>query len=82
MRSKDALNKLRQIVGEELYKQIVNELSGATVYFPANYECTDKLSRNDSLIEDYYNGGYEIGDLARKYNLSISRIYKIIEHRE
>lgn len=82
MKSKDALAKLRQIVGDELYAQVLKELSGETVYFPENYESADKASRNDSLKDDYYTGGYEIGDLAIKYNLSISRVYKIIEHRE
>ena len=82
MKSKEALEKLKSIVGNELYEDVVKELSGMTVYFPSNYEWTDKSSRNDALKEDFYSGEYEIGDLARKYNLSISRVYKIIQHRE
>lgn len=82
MKSKDALDKLKQIVGDALYEEVVKELSGMTVYFPANYEWQDKATRNDALKEDFYSGEYEIGDLARKYNLSISRVYKIIQHRE
>ncbi len=82
MKSKDALDKIRHIVGDELYEDVVKELAGDTVYFPANYAWHDKASRNDSLKDDFYSGEYEVVDLARKYNLSISSVYKIIQHRE
>lgn len=81
MSSKSALEKLREIVGEEKYHQVLVELSGTTVYFPENHEWTDKESRNMLLKEDFYSGQYEISDLAIKYNLSISRVYKIIQSK-
>ena len=81
MNSKEALKKLREILDEETYNKIIKELAGATVYFPESYEWEDKSSRNDQIREDYYSGQFEIGDLARKYELSISRIYKIIQKR-
>lgn len=82
MNSKEALKKLKDIIGEEAYKQVLEEMAGATVYFPAlpsNVEWMDKEQRNLSLREDFYSGKYEVGDLARKYDLSISRVYKIIQ---
>lgn len=82
MKSRDALEKLRTIVGDIKYQEIVTELAGMTVYFPSNYEWQDKASRNLALKEDFFSGEYEIGDLARKYGLSISRVYKIIQRRE
>ncbi len=84
MNSKKALGIIKEITGEEAYKKILEELSGATVYFPTsnNGLWTDKDDRNLSLREDFYSGQYEISDLARKYNLSISRVYKIIQQRE
>lgn len=82
MNSKEALEKLRNIIGEEQYDQVVNELAGATVYFPANAEWQDKATRNQQLREDFYSGQFEIADLAKKYDLSISRVYKIIQNRE
>lgn len=84
MNSKEALKKLKDIIGEETYKQVLEQMAGATVYFPAlpsNAEWMDKEQRNVSLKEDYYSGKYEVSDLARKYDLSISRIYKIIQGR-
>ncbi len=84
MNSKEALKKLKDIIGEEAYKQVLQEMAGATVYFPsqsANAEWTDKEQRNISLREDFYSGKYEVSDLARKYDLSISRVYKIIQGR-
>lgn len=82
MNSKEALKTLRNIIGEEAYKQVLEQMAGATVYFPtlpSNAEWVDKEQRNISLKEDFYSGKYEVGDLARKYDLSISRVYKIIQ---
>lgn len=82
MNSKEALRKLKNIIGEEKYKQVLEQMAGTTVYFPAlpsNAEWMDKEQRNASLKEDFYSGKYEVGDLARKYDLSISRVYKIIQ---
>lgn len=82
MRSKEALKMLKDIIGGEAYKQVLEQMAGVTVYFPAlpsNVEWMDKEERNESLKEDFYSGKYEVGDLARKYDLSISRVYKIIQ---
>lgn len=81
MTSKTALKKLRELVGEEVYAAIIHELSGVTVYFPSNAEFADREERNIQLKDDFYSGRYEIADLARKYNLSISRVYKIIQSK-
>lgn len=80
--SKEALKTLRDMIGEETYKQVLEKMAGVTVYFPtatSNAEWMDKEQRNLSLKEDFYSGKYEVGDLARKYDLSISRVYKIIQ---
>jgi Mor family transcriptional regulator len=81
MTSKEALARLKSIVGDELYQTVVSELSGAMVYFPSSSEWHDKEDRNAHLLEDYYSGRFEISDLALKYNISISRVYKIIEKK-
>ena len=81
MNSKIALERLKQIIGEEKYIEVIRELAGATVYFPENYEWNDKTLRDMQIKEDFYSGKYEITDLARKYDLSISRIYKIIQKK-
>lgn len=81
MNSREALEKLRVVIGDEKYFEVINELAGVTVYFPENYEWSDKTSRNEQIREDFYSGKYEIADLARKYDLSISRIYKIVQNR-
>ena len=81
MNSKTALKKLRELVDEATFARIVSQLAGTTVYFPANAEFTDLDERNLQLRDDFYSGNYEVADLARKYNLSISRVYKIIQAR-
>ncbi len=79
MDSKQALRVIREVMGEEGYAEILKRLAGTTVYFPSNTECMDKEERNHILLEDFYSGRYEVGDLARKYDLSVSRVYKIIQ---
>ena len=69
------------MIGQEKYNEVLKALSGATVYFPADTEWQDKDKRNMQLREDFYSGKYEISDLAKKYELSISRVYKIIQQR-
>lgn len=81
MNSKEALERLRVLIGEEKYAVVARELSGVTVYFPENYVWQDKKDRNARLKEDFYSGQYEISDLARKYGLSISRVYKIVQNK-
>lgn len=81
MNSKKALERLRELLGDEQFAQVVDELAGATVYFPENHKWPDKITRNLKLKEDFYSGRYEVGDLAKKYDLSISRVYKIIQNR-
>lgn len=81
MNSKAALKKLRELVDEETYASIIRQLAGTTVYFPSNTEFTDLEERNLQLRDDFYSGDYEVSDLARKYDLSISRVYKIIQAR-
>lgn len=81
MNSKNALKKLRELVDEQTYRAILSHLAGSTVYFPSNVEFSDLEERNLQIKDDFYTGQYEIPDLAKKYMLSISRIYKIIQER-
>lgn len=81
MNSKHALRHLRELVGDAMYEQIIAELGGSTVYFPANGSPSEREERNLQIKDDFYSGNYEVSDLARKYDLSISRIYKIIQTR-
>lgn len=81
MNSKEALETLKSLIGEKSYGEVLNALAGTTVYFPENFEWQDKGSRNVKLREDFYSGKYEVSDLAKKYELSISRVYKIIQQR-
>lgn len=81
MNSKLALKKLRELLDHETYEAVMELLSGTTVYFPANVKFTDLEERNLQIKDDFYSGQYEVTDLAKKYDLSISRIYKIIQAR-
>lgn len=77
--SKLALKKLKELLGGETYEAVIELLAGTTVYFPANGGFTDLEERNLKIKDDFFSGDYEVTDLARKYDLSVSRIYKIIQ---
>lgn len=81
MNSKIALKKLRELLDSETYEAVVELLAGTTVYFPANVKYSDLDERNLQIKDDFFSGKYEIVDLAKKYDLSVSRIYKIIQAR-
>ncbi len=82
MESKKALDIIRDIVGKEKYREIIQQLGGSTVYFPNDIEWISKYERNMELRNDFYSGRYEVSEIAVKYNLSISTVYKIIQRRE
>ena len=82
MSSKHALDIIKKYAGDEAFRRISEELKGETVYFPSDYQWGDKAFRNDALREDFFSGEYEISDLALKYKLSISSVYKIVQRRD
>ena len=54
--SKEALKTLRDMLGEETYRQVLEKMAGVTVYFPtasSNADWMDKEQRNISLKEDF-----------------------------
>lgn len=81
MNSKIALKKLKELLDSETYEAVMELLAGTTVYFPANVKYSDLDERNVQIKDDFFSGKYEIVDLAKKYDLSVSRIYKIIQAR-
>lgn len=83
MNSKLALKKLRELLGSETYQAVLELLAGTTVYFPSNVNIkfTGLEERNLQIKDDFFSGQYEVTDLAKKYDLSVSRIYKIIQTR-
>lgn len=81
MNSKLALKKLRELLDGETYEAVLELLAGTTVYFPSNVKFTDLEERNLRIKDDFFSGQYEVTDLAKKYDLSVSRIYKIIQAR-
>lgn len=80
MDSRKALKTLQELLDQDTYEKVMEVLAGSTVYFPESGRWTDKEERNQCILNDFYRGA-EITTLAYKYDLSISRIYKIIQSR-
>ena len=62
----------QQIKDSENISDIVKEYGGSSVYVPS-YKST---YRNDDIIEDYEKG-LTIKELAKKYDLSETGVYRI-----
>lgn len=76
------IEKLKEVVGDEAFGELVKQLPGRNIYVPKNYseKFHDRKKRNKYLRTDY-NAGMEIPELMKKYGLSRATIYKIIESR-
>ena len=79
-RNQDMLDFLKNILGEDKFQEVASALAGERITFPRSIQWLDKNKRNKAILYDYY-GGAEINELATKYELSESHIYKIVEKR-
>lgn len=77
-RNQDTLNFMRNILGEEKFMEVASALAGERITFPISYQWLNKEERNKAILYDFYNG-IDIPELAEKYDLSESHIYKIVE---
>lgn len=76
------LEKLKSVVGEEAFGELVSQFPGKNIYIPKNFDekFHDRKKRNKVIRKDY-QAGMEIPELMNKYGLSKATIYKIIEQR-
>ena len=76
-----ALNKLRSIIGDELYKIVCDEMAGLRPYIKPFTLYQSIVERDNTIREEFYSGA-SVEDLAVKNNLSESRIRDIIYSRK
>lgn len=78
---KDANNLqiLKDIVGDELFRVIAERFSGQKIYF-SNYSGYCSKEERDAAVYKDMCHGMNIPEIAEKYDISISSVYKIIEH--
>lgn len=75
-----ALNALKKIVGDELFKTICNKMAGARIYIKPYTPFQSIVERNNNIKIDFLSG-VDVPVLALKYDLSESRIQDIIYDR-
>ena len=69
------LTILKNHVGEEVFCELMESFSGQDIYFTPCYNIHE---RNRNIRRDY-ESGMTIDQLVRKYELSRSRIYDLID---
>lgn len=76
-----ALNTLKGIIGDELFKVVCDNLAGMQIYIKPYTLYQNAVERNSHIKEDRLSGA-DWCDLAEKYNLSESRIKDIFYNRK
>lgn len=75
-----ALKMLKNIIGEELYQRVCEQMPGADLHIPAlRGGFISKAERDAALRIDFY-AGMTAYQLADRYGVSISQAYKIIQN--
>ncbi|MBR1372839.1 hypothetical protein IJ556_00115 [bacterium] len=74
-----SLKQAASIIGEDNVRKLIAAFPGRRVYLRNNY--LDVQERNNIIRNDFYSSVLDRQQLARKYNLSISAIDKIIGSR-
>ena len=78
-KNKRQLTMLKNLIGADLFDDVVHIFAGEKIVFPKCPDHIEKEQRNISIIAEYDLGsGATIPDLMKKYNLSQSQIYKIL----
>ncbi len=72
------LETMKNLLGDEMFQDILKTFSGERVCFPKLGEC-DRKERNRRIINERWKEAASVSDLAEKYQLSKSQIYKITE---
>lgn len=73
------LQILKDIVGMEQFRLIAETLNGEHITFN-NHSCQGFISKseqNTAIKKDYYHG-MSVNELSKKYDMTVSSIYKII----
>lgn len=77
-KNEQILKRIRCIAGDAAYTEICREFGGCNVRIPAfRGGFVTVGERNKAIRLDYYSG-MDREELARKYDLELSTIYKII----
>ncbi len=76
------LQTLKNIVGDKLFIAVAESLNGEHIVFN-NHSCQgfiSKAEQNAQIVKDFYDGKSQ-AELAEKYGLEISTIYRIVEQK-
>lgn len=81
-RNEVVLNRLRAIIGDELFREVCYQMPGEDIHIPVfGNGFTSIKDRNWSIRQDVWKGK-SILEVSKKYELSQSQIYKILKSRE
>jgi Mor family transcriptional regulator len=80
MNNTENLKTLKDIVGTEQFKIIIERLNGEHIYISNYGGFHSKEERNAAIRNDFFHG-MSVPELGEKYGMSICSIYKITEDK-
>lgn len=62
---------IAEVIGQEATRKLMTQLGGIYIYIPK--------ASSDDIIAELKTNGYNAKDAAVKFNVSLSRVYKILK---
>ena len=81
-RNEVVLNRLRAIIGDELFREVCYQMPGEDIHIPVFGNGFTSIKDRNWSIRQHVWKGKSILEVSKKYELSQSQIYKILKSRE
>lgn len=78
MPEKVSLSELKKKMGDEIVKKLYDEFAGRMIYVPKKGIDMTQEEKEKYILNLYYDSGVNYQDIAKRVNLSVDRVKKII----
>lgn len=78
MPKKVSLNELKEKMGDDIVKKLYDEFAGRMIYVPKKGIDMTQEEKEKYILNLYYDSGVNYQDIAKRVNLSVDRVKKIV----
>lgn len=78
MPKKVSLNELKEKMGDDFVKKLYDEFAGKMIYVPKKGIDMTQEEKEKYILNLYYDSGVNYQDIAKRVNLSVDRVKKIV----
>ncbi len=73
----DEMKDLKECLGSDGFEKIINMFGGTKIYIPKR-PIFERNERNRNIKKEFSNSGLTIKEIAKKYDISINSVYRIL----